>query len=50
MGLHFSQAAANARGGSLARLDRIYISSSLEELKGSKTHKTYIREYEENMT
>ena len=33
--LHFSRAAVNARGGSLARLDRIYISSSLEELGGS---------------
>ena len=33
--LHFSRAAVNVRGGSLARLDRIYISSSLEELGGS---------------
>ena len=33
--LYFSRAAGNARGGCLARLDRIYISSSLEELGGS---------------
>ena len=33
--LHFSKAAGNARGGSLTRLDHIYISSSLEELGGS---------------
>ena len=32
--LHFSRAVVNARGGSLARLDRIYISSFLEELGG----------------
>ena len=33
--LHFSRAVVNARGGSLAWLDRIYINSSLEELGGS---------------
>ena len=33
--LHLSRAAGNARGGSLAQLDRIYITSSLEELGAS---------------